>query len=253
MNIRKYLPRNFKNKIHKIILGYTGFNPCFSQGGEDMILRTVFKGVNNGFFVDVGAYHPTVGSNTYFLYRTQMWRGINIDPNSRNIAQFNKARPGDTNIKLAIGKGNGSINYYHRDSPSMNFCSLENLPTGSYNSLEKIELSKLSTILESNNVSTIDLLTIDVEGNELEVLKSNNWNKFRPKVIVIEQSLMDLKKKKSTDLLEEEGYRIFSITTLGINNTDIMFNIFFARPNEFPGLNRITSIDINISNSSLAE
>ncbi|MEQ6121917.1 FkbM family methyltransferase [Reichenbachiella sp. MALMAid0571] len=249
MDLRKYIPRNFKNKLHRIILGYTGFNPCFSQGGEDMILRTIFKGVDKGFFIDVGAYHPTIGSNTYFLYRTQGWRGINIDPNTENIDLFNKKRPEDTNINIAIGKNEGSIFYYQQESPSMNFCSKEEQPLDSYKSRKSVIISPLSAILKPFCKKTIDLMTIDVEGYEFDVLTSNDWNLYRPKVIVIEQSIQDICHGTCINYLKNMGYHIFSFSTLGIHHGAIMCNLFFADLKEFPFVSQLPELETNLYNS----
>src|SRR3989344_4572766 len=71
----------------------------YSQSGEDMILRSIFDDKKEGFYVDVGAFHPKLYSNTYYFYK-RGWRGINIEPNPG--ANFG-IRKGDINLKCGIG------------------------------------------------------------------------------------------------------------------------------------------------------
>ena len=68
-----------KNKLQKLLFAYHSFVPSFSSAGEDMILRHILGAdKQNGFYIDVRAYHPLRASNTYFFY-SYGWRGINIE------------------------------------------------------------------------------------------------------------------------------------------------------------------------------
>jgi hypothetical protein len=62
---------------------------CYSQEGEDLIASRLFPNQSTGFYVDIGAHHPTRFSNTYLLY-TKGWRGINIDPLPGSKELFDK-------------------------------------------------------------------------------------------------------------------------------------------------------------------
>src|SRR5205085_2313829 len=76
---RTWLPQNFKKHFQQVLLGYHSYAPSFSSAGEDMILRhAIGSDKMEGFYVDVGAYHPVILSNTYFFYLNG-WRGINLD------------------------------------------------------------------------------------------------------------------------------------------------------------------------------
>ena len=67
--LRNIIPADAKNKLQKLVLGYHSFAPSFSSAGEDMILRHILgSDKHDGFYVDVGAYHPMRASNTYFFY-----------------------------------------------------------------------------------------------------------------------------------------------------------------------------------------
>ena len=79
--IANHLPPTVKAAIqHAANPGFRTTNPrySFSQEGEDLLIDRMFDGQSVGFYVDVGAHHPTRFSNTYLLY-LRGWRGINID------------------------------------------------------------------------------------------------------------------------------------------------------------------------------
>ena len=69
--------------------------------GEDLEIVKALKNINNGFFVDVGCYHPLHLNNTYLLYKKN-WRGINVDLSELSIDLFNSIRSEDININSAV-------------------------------------------------------------------------------------------------------------------------------------------------------
>src|SRR5262245_28703139 len=96
--------------------------PSFAQEGEDRLLARLFEGQQHGFFVDVGAHHPQRFSNTYAFY-LQGWRGINIDPAPGTRELFDRLRPGDINLELAIGM-RGVRRYYRFVESALNGCDV---------------------------------------------------------------------------------------------------------------------------------
>jgi hypothetical protein len=78
------------------------FQVSWSQGGEDIGLDLVFRGIENGKYVDIGAHHPSRFSVTRKLH-SKGWTGINIDANPELIATFDLARPDDINLWSCIG------------------------------------------------------------------------------------------------------------------------------------------------------
>ena len=81
---------------------------CYSQEGEDMILQRMFGQRREGFFVDVGAHHPFRYSNTYLFYK-KGWRGINIDATPGSMREFEKYRPADINLEVAVSQTPGEF------------------------------------------------------------------------------------------------------------------------------------------------
>jgi FkbM family methyltransferase len=162
----------------------------------------------------------------------------------RKISNYLKKRPKDINLNLAIGQNDGVTNYYQVGSATMNFCSNEDLPSHKYKSKNEIRVSKLSTVLKSYLPlkKEIDLLTIDTEGWEYDVLKSNDWNGYKPKVIIIEQSLEDLTHEKSIDFLTQKGYQLFSFTTLGLRHSNILSSLYFCNVLDFPSVRNLENL-----------
>jgi len=170
--------------------------PHYSHFGEDVLLDFVFKDQDNGFYVDVGAYHPVLFSNTKLLY-DRGWKGINIDPNIKSIEIFKEIRPRDINLNIAVSDQEGELDYYK-------FLEIDEAGGGSGNSLSeevknkyesqgltaqvsRVEVKQLTTIFDKYlHNKTIDLLNVDVEGFDLRVLKSNDWNRYKPRIIAIE-------------------------------------------------------------------
>ena len=100
-------------KLYLHLLRYKGLKEKlqYSRWGEDSFLINYFKGTSNGRYIDIGAFHPFRGSNTYLLYK-KGWSGINIDLNKTSIDLFKLARPNDINLNLAISDANKKIKVY---------------------------------------------------------------------------------------------------------------------------------------------
>jgi hypothetical protein len=172
----------------------------YSQEGEDIILARMLSSVQGGFYVDVGAHHPFRFSNTYLFY-LRGWRGINIDASPGSMAVFDRYRPRDINIEALVGEGDELVKLYLFDEPALNTASeavmrdrLVNAPAYKYSRELDLPSRRLASILSSSlpENTQITFLTIDVEGLELEILESNDWDRFRPNIILVEQLNCDL-------------------------------------------------------------
>ena len=190
MNLNKH---SVWNKIKNRWLG--GFpRVSYSRSGEDLIIEEFFRNKMSGFYVDIGAYHPIDHSNSYKYY-LKGWRGINIDPSIETIDSFNKVRPEDVNLNIAIGEARGSGSYFiFKNDASMNTIS-ENFYKESevkhsllLQEKREVKIDRLENVLKEYKppTSKIDFLSVDVEGSDLQVLQSNNWDIYRPQVLCVE-------------------------------------------------------------------
>lgn len=183
----------------------------YSLFGEDMVLARLFDGIRNGFYVDVGAHHPTRFSNTYYFY-LRGWRGINIEPNPDAMLLFQKKRSRDINLCMGVSNGNGLIPYWKFNESALNTCSGERMkldlevPEHKLIGKELVPVERLESIFSRyvSNGTEIGFMNVDVEGFELSVLKSNDWSKWQPKVIVVEDALGD---GVAREYLHDLGYR----------------------------------------------
>lgn len=220
--------RLIKNPVRKLLyfLRYEVFDgwaqPSYAQEGEDRILKRIFENRRSGFYIDVGAHHPKRFSNTFLFYK-EGWRGINIDAMPGSMQLFSKIRHRDINLELGVGEDMGSLDYYIFNEPALNGFSqrLSQLrhdnPHNPYRiiDIKKIEIQPLSVILDKCLPvgQEIDFMSIDVEGWDFEVIRSNNWEKYRPRYLlteILESSLDNIERHPLVIYLKERNYVLYS-------------------------------------------
>jgi FkbM family methyltransferase len=193
----------------------------YSQEGEDMILRRFFDRQPSGFYVDVGAHHPKRFSNTYYFYK-RGWRGINIDAMPKSMEAFKKLRPRDINLEIPIGVRDEILKYYMFSEPAYNGFD-GRLSASRHGVVENhviesaVDLAtrRLDDVLNENLPlgQSIDFLTVDVEGLDLEVLQSNDWGKFRPTLVLAEilgATFQEISEGAISVFLANQDYEIFA-------------------------------------------
>ena len=219
-----------KNKLKEFI--YKRYNISFSKAGDDIQLRQLLKSKNPGVYVDIGCWHPVNYSNTYYFY-LRGWKGLCIDPNPELIELFKYKRRTDNFINCAVGNNQKSMNYYMLDKRynSMNtldyeFIQKHKLTNHIINQIV-VPVKSLKSILDSNlsENDRLDFFDVDVEGQDLEVLKSNDWNKYRPHFIMVETnlSLNDELTSETVLYLRSVGYEIIGKSVINDN----LGNLFF--------------------------
>jgi FkbM family methyltransferase len=204
---------------------------AYAQEGEDLILSDHLPSAP-GFYIDVGAHHPYRFSNTRLLYK-KGWRGINIDPDPSAISLFNVFRPEDRNILAAIGTTEGEENLLIFDEAALNTLNdsrareLEETTRYRVVSVQKVSVLPLTKIVPPHfSADNFCLLNIDVEGRELDVLRSNDWSVFQPQLVVCEihSEIDELDKNEVHQFLTNLGYRL-----VGKTNRNGIYKLF-GRP-----------------------
>lgn len=195
-------------------------NRSYSQEGEDLILSRFFEGKRKGFFIDVGAFHPVRFSNTLMFYKLG-WHGINIEARPGSKKLFDSIRKRDINVEYPVSDVASELVYYCFNEPALNGFSpqltMERNGIGHYKVIKEIKMmtKRLDEILDEYLPidQKIDFISIDVESFDLNVLKSNNWNKYKPEVILVEDLEFDFNSSSSiTSYLESNGYQMFART-----------------------------------------
>jgi FkbM family methyltransferase len=194
----------------------------FSQEGEDMVLAELLHGKKNGTYVDVGAYHPMKFSNTYHFY-LKGWKGINIEARPHAMDLFNLYRPNDINLEIAVSDTKQELTYFMFDEPALNGfssdLSKDRDTNTSFNIVSEIKMTTmpLSEILDmylpGNN---IDFMSIDVEGMDYKVLISNNWSKYRPTYVLVEDikstNLAGSLNSETANFMKQQNYELLCRT-----------------------------------------
>ncbi len=186
----------------------------YAQRFEDIHLLRCFGEQAEGFYIDVGAGHP-VYDNVSFAFYLRGWRGITVEPNPR-LARLNRAvRPRDLNRQMLVGAAAGEATLYMFSE----FHGLSTMVESQARAAERevgrspepvrLPVTTLTALCEGAAPTRIDFLKIDVEGAEGDVLRGADFQRFRPRIIVIE-AIVPLDLSQSWEawepLLTQNGY-----------------------------------------------
>jgi FkbM family methyltransferase len=180
----------------------------YAQNGEDVVLDRVFAGVENGFYIDVGACNPVEDSVTYHFYE-RGWRGVNVEPDPSEFERLAAARDRDVNLETAVGPGAEMVTFY--PSTVRGHGTVDRMLAGDRGQTMELQVTQipLSTIFaEHAPPGGVDFLKIDVEGAEAEVVASADWDRDRPRVVIVEavDSAGQPVHEQWESLLLEHGY-----------------------------------------------
>lgn len=188
----------------------------YAQEGEDLVLaRLLGPMARPGFFVDIGAHHPTRYSNTYYFYR-RGWRGINVDPLPGTARLFRRQRPRDISLECGVAAQQGVLTYHAFNDPALNTFSAEeaarkNVAPYRLLGTSQVPVHTLADILTRHLPpgQSIDFLSIDAEGLDHDIVASNDWEKYRPRWVLVEllqTALADVAGHPTACLLQTAGY-----------------------------------------------
>ncbi len=228
---------NFKQNIAQILYKfYRKLEPSeihakysFSQQGEDLLIRFLTKwilGINNPTYIDIGAHHPFYLSNTFHFYKSGS-KGMCIEPDPYLFSEIVKHRPNDISLNIGIGNQNTEADFYILSTKTLNTFSKPDADAMVANPIlnQKIEkvikipLRKFSTIIDEYfQGNAPDILSIDVEGLDLQILNDIDFNTYRPMVICVESVtyVSDKNKPVRNDdiykFLKSKGYTLYADT-----------------------------------------
>lgn len=186
---------------------------------EDLTIDQLFKERRQGFFVDVGAHRPILASNTYRLYM-RGWRGLNIDAWPGSMADFNKLRPEDINLEMGVAATKGRLRFHVFNDPAMNTFDPDVArkvcedPRFRIEMEVDVETDTLASILDKHLPAgrTVDMLNLDAEGRDLDILRSNDWSRFSPLWILVENHQCDIRALIAGEMhryMESLGYHLY--------------------------------------------
>lgn len=193
----------------------------YSQYGQDKYLdEEIFKKKKNGIFLEIGAHDGITYSNTYFFEKYRKWKGICIEPNPDVYKLLSKNRK-VKNINACISNFEGVVNYvkvtgysemlsgikeFYEDA---HWQRLENelVKYGGSKEIIQVQSYKLTTILKKSHFlhRPIDYCSIDVEGSELDILKSIDFDQVQIRILSVENNF---KTDTVRNFLASKGYKL---------------------------------------------
>lgn len=163
----------------------------FSQYGEDMLIDRLLGYKDSGTYVDIGANDPSKFNNTVRFYN-RGWSGINIEPNPMLLERFRSARPRDINLNIGVGSTRSRLPFFSIDPDTLSTfdrSAAEDMVKQGFrlSATVDVEVVPLCEVLDEYLVGRpVDFMSIDVEGFEMTVLESNDWDRHRGSIIIIE-------------------------------------------------------------------
>jgi len=180
---------------------------------EQALVREFFGNKLDGFYVEVGANHPTSGSQTWHLEKLG-WEGLLIEPLPKYYELLEKERKG-TVVRYACSSPENHNKVQRLSVAEGGHSSLNAGPiaigTRSGQSVE-VTCRTLDSILEQNNAPLrFDFISIDIEGHEMEMFKGFSLPKWMPKLVLLEDHVTDHRKHNH---MVSNGYRLIFRTGL---------------------------------------
>lgn len=179
----------------------------YSQWGEDLLVARILSSPD-GFYVDVGCNHPTKFNNTYLFYE-RGWSGLCIDAMESFGPLYTQMRPRDRFIRSAVSAVDGDVAFYVGDEGALN-----SMVKNKWTSQKVLVRSRpLDSILKENNVpSDFSLLSLDIEGLEVEALHALAFTRYRPRIIIVGYQTIGRINLELQPALIALGYQILSVT-----------------------------------------
>jgi len=193
------------------------FNLSYGLDGIDLLLFSILRDVENGHYIDVGANHPQLFSNTYAFY-LKKWTGICIDGNEQFVDEWKLFRPNDKFIIALLSDKVKNVEYTLYPDHTISTINEESRLRYNqrFNNSDiihyTVQTDTLQNIINFFDIENeIHLLSIDIEGEELNALRGLDFDKNSPGVIVVEiknLSLYNFFDNEIIGFLTSKGYVI---------------------------------------------
>jgi len=190
----------------------------YAEQGEDLVMQNLLAmaGIAKPSYLDIGAYHPVFKNNTFLFYLAG-GRGVLVEPNPRYATFSTSARPGDTVLEVGIGvTSQAEADYYVMDGDGqLNTFSkkeADDLVAIDRRRIEKVikrRLMKIGDVIDAHfKGGAPDIVSIDVEGMDLAILGTLDFDRHRPKVLCVETAELTtgLVSREIVELMRSKGY-----------------------------------------------
>ena len=171
----------------------------FSQLGQEALVSIHTTRVNSPFYLEIGAFHPEKYSKTASLRNYLNWDGLSVDPSSDSFEAFCRAGLEDKFLNVGIGPESG-IAHLLSEGAFSKTCELPSIGT------TEITILGIRQLINMN--SEVHYISLDIEGGELEIMRSFPWELCKPIVFTIEHNGDLYMKQGLRDLMITQGYRV---------------------------------------------
>ena len=188
--------------------------------GEDLqdqfVYEHYFQNKTDGIFLDIGAHGGIKNNNTYFFEKHLNWKGICFEPTPAVFAELRRNRacmciqaavstkPGTTSFVInGCSYLNGVLDQF--DPRQFKKHRYANRLKRGCSKLITVKCVTLNDVLEEQNITDIDFISLDTEGGELAILQSIDYNRFNIDVICVENIYLD---DEMRSFLALKGYKL---------------------------------------------
>jgi FkbM family methyltransferase len=193
-------------------------NESFSQCGEDLIVAFAIGYLGLGpriTYLDVGANDPVSFNNTYYFYQ-RAHRGVLVEPNGALCRLLRDRRRGDKVLEAGIGAAAKEADYYVMTHDGLNTFSKEEAEHQvestkgkvSIQQVIKLPLLNINDVMAEHFNGAPTFLSVDTEGLDLDILKSIDYGRFRPRIICAETLISNSKASRPEipEFMATKGY-----------------------------------------------
>lgn len=240
---------SLKKQIKELLVGlfFKHVRTSFSQSGEDIIISDLFSrlAIQNPSYLDIGANDPVALSNTYRLYKRGS-KGVCVEPNPVLCEKIQQKRKRDTCLNVGVAfderrqadfyvfpeKFNGLNTFSKEEADFWEQTGNEEIGIHKVEKVIKMNLIHINEIIEQYFSPHPNLVSIDVEGFDIDILKTLDFSKYTPEVFCIEtlgfiENNKEIKKHDIIDFFKEHGYFIYA---------DTYINTIFCRRDAYSNL-----------------
>ena len=224
MNLNRFLGKVFAG----LQIVKSNIQPSFSQAGEDQVMRYLLYNCLNiphPTYLDIGTNDPIICNNTFYFYNRGS-RGVCIEPDVQFEELIRKHRKGDIFLPAGInntdsteaefyvfpGKYSGWNTFSKEEAESRQQSA--GVP---FKSIRKVPLVNINKVISQYFDPYPNIISLDVEGLDLDILKALDFDKFKPEVLCVETITFSVtneeqKIQEIIDFVNSKGYFVFADT-----------------------------------------
>jgi FkbM family methyltransferase len=214
LSVKNNLLIKQNNKLYFDFFNYllSNIHLSSSQRFQDLFVDWMLK-KKNGIFIEFGACDGIDISNTYYLEKYMGWTGILLEPAESWHNDIKINRPNCIiDFRCVSSQSGNEVDFYENSELKLSSSNSKSFSKNSYKvktiSLNDVFVEYKEKLLKnSNEPNSIDFISIDTEGNEYEILKNFDFNKYLPKIVIVEHNFDPIKSRQLKELFESHNYQ----------------------------------------------